>query len=318
MDSKKVPPVYLKLNSDLVVSQNTIPFKEVFGLDYSASNLYYSFETQFSPYAPYILGRFDNIDLVTIDTSGGETKQLRGLEVKLTAVPDNTTRDRESIYQGAEIVIRPQTIFYLAMRIADCYKNERPYIQDKLNPICQGIRNWSDMERVSPYLAAFTEAINDILLNKINNQSPFVLQPIWRSEGVSPRLANDCLDMFIWSDMAFTRLFVDGAARSTPGTKLNRLVRSVFWLAKMLFDFAVFGQFNPREVKDLITFDTGNDKAFAAGGLITNPYMRSGPLETPRIKKDEIREIILGGGENYLQPERRLDAAILMTPGLFR
>jgi HindVP restriction endonuclease len=40
-------------------------------------------------------------------------------------------------------------------------------------------------------------------------------------------------------------------------------------------------------------------------------------LTTPRIHKDAIKEIILGGGQNFLSPERRLDAAILNIPGLF-
>ena len=37
----------------------------------------------------------------------------------------------------------------------------------------------------------------------------------------------------------------------------------------------------------------------------------------PRVKKNEIKNIILGGGEKLLSPERRFDAAVLGTPGLF-
>jgi HindVP restriction endonuclease len=40
-------------------------------------------------------------------------------------------------------------------------------------------------------------------------------------------------------------------------------------------------------------------------------------LTIPRVNKNAIKEIILGGGQSYLSPERRLDAAILNTPGLF-
>ena len=45
--------------------------------------------------------------------------------------------------------------------------------------------------------------------------------------------------------------------------------------------------------------------------------MTSDELTTPRIKKDEIKNIILGGGEQFLSPERRFDAIILNTPNLF-
>jgi hypothetical protein len=45
--------------------------------------------------------------------------------------------------------------------------------------------------------------------------------------------------------------------------------------------------------------------------------MRSEILHRPRINKSEIREIILGGGQNLLSPERRFDAIIYNSPDLF-
>ncbi len=45
--------------------------------------------------------------------------------------------------------------------------------------------------------------------------------------------------------------------------------------------------------------------------------MKSPELTKPRIKREEINNIILGGGENLLIPERRFDAIILNTPNLF-
>ncbi len=40
-------------------------------------------------------------------------------------------------------------------------------------------------------------------------------------------------------------------------------------------------------------------------------------IRHPRIRRAEISRIILGGGERYLSPERRLDAMIVNSPGLF-
>ena len=45
--------------------------------------------------------------------------------------------------------------------------------------------------------------------------------------------------------------------------------------------------------------------------------MKSPELTKPRIKQEEINNIILGGGEKLLSPERRFDAIILNTPNLF-
>jgi hypothetical protein len=45
--------------------------------------------------------------------------------------------------------------------------------------------------------------------------------------------------------------------------------------------------------------------------------MTCAELTKPRIKKKEIRKIILGGGQNLLSPERRFDAIIYNSPELF-
>ena len=60
-----------------------------------------------------------------------------------------------------------------------------------------------------------------------------------------------------------------------------------------------------------------NDKAFAASGKGTYAYLKSPELTHPRIGKDEIKNIIQGNGQMLLQPERRFDAIIVNTPGLF-
>ncbi|MBR8828463.1 MAG: HindVP family restriction endonuclease [Gomphosphaeria aponina SAG 52.96 = DSM 107014] len=85
----------------------------------------------------------------------------------------------------------------------------------------------------------------------------------------------------------------------------------------MLYDFAITGKIDYTNVINKISFNKKNDKAFALSGTKTYPYMKSEQLTHPRIKKDEIKNIILGGGEKFLSPERRFDAIILNTPNLF-
>lgn len=50
---------------------------------------------------------------------------------------------------------------------------------------------------------------------------------------------------------------------------------------------------------------------------MTHPYMDCEELHKPRITKGEIKNIILGGGQNLLNPERRFDAIIFNSPELF-
>lgn len=85
----------------------------------------------------------------------------------------------------------------------------------------------------------------------------------------------------------------------------------------MLKEYSEFGRADFDAITRDIVYDTRNDKAFSANGKVTNFYMKSEELTSPRIPKEATREIILGGGQKLLSPERRLDAAILGTPGLF-
>ena len=85
----------------------------------------------------------------------------------------------------------------------------------------------------------------------------------------------------------------------------------------MLLDIKDNGQYNHRLIIDTLSYNTKNDKAFASSGNITNRFMSSPRLGTPIIRKDEIKNIILGGGQNLLSPERRLDAIIFHSPELF-
>ena len=94
-------------------------------------------------------------------------------------------------------------------------------------------------------------------------------------------------------------------------------MRTIIWLFKMLYDFSKDGQINHKRIIDTLSYNTKNDKAFAVSGIVTHPYMTCAELTRPRITKDEIKDIILGGGQNLLSPERRFDAIIYNSPELF-
>ena len=77
------------------------------------------------------------------------------------------------------------------------------------------------------------------------------------------------------------------------------------------------GSFDAKEITNTLVYSGRNDKAFSMSGAITHPLMACAELAKPRVSKSAIKEILLGGGHLHLQPERRLDAAILTTPNLF-
>jgi hypothetical protein len=108
MASKGLQPVYLTLDANAQIKHEKIDVSSIFGLAPFASNLYFSFETDFTPYRTIVTGN-PRTDLVTLDKTTSNTC-LRCLEVKLTALPDNSTYKFPETQYGCEIVVRPTTI----------------------------------------------------------------------------------------------------------------------------------------------------------------------------------------------------------------
>ena len=52
-------------------------------------------------------------------------------------------------------------------------------------------------------------------------------------------------------------------------------------------------------------------------GTRTRELMACDRLRKPLITKDEIKAIILGGGQKFLSPERRFDAILYFSNDLF-
>lgn len=317
MFSKNLEPVYLKLDNNFQVEHNNISVKDLFGVAPTEENLFFSFESIHSSYQRYLLGDVPRADLTTMLLEDGGTQNLGALEIKLTAVPDNTTYTLDERNYSAELVIRPDTIVYLGASISKAYHDKSLELFDILKPIGEGISDWTEISDVLPYIDEMIITLDKLLLNNLNNQTPLIMQPIWKTEGKSHRLAHNCLDIFIWSDFAFTRLFIDSSRGASRKTGISRQARSVIWLYKMLYDFSKNGNFDHKKIIDSLTYNTKNDKAFSITGIGTHRYLSGPELTKPRITINEIQNIILGGGEKFLSPERRFDSVIVQAPGLF-
>lgn len=321
LSSQNLDNVYITLQADLKIQHCSISTTDLYGIHPNSENLFYAFESQFTPYQKYVIGTLPGVDLVTQAKAQGQC--LQGLEIKLTALPDHTTCHLSDEQYGCEIVVRPQTITYLACSIIDGYSADPLMLKRCLDDVDIALADsdWTEPDAVIPYIPKIIEAIDAIVLLGLERQKPLLMQPIWKTEGKSPRLAEYCLDVFVWSDLAFTRLFVDVTKQDIE--KFNRVklisrhTRTLIWLFRMLQRFCVTGSFDYKKIIDLLSYNTGNDKAFAVSGRGTHPYMQSEVLKRPRIHRDQIKDIILGGGQNLLSPERRLDAIIYNSPDLF-
>jgi hypothetical protein len=88
-------------------------------------------------------------------------------------------------------------------------------------------------------------------------------------------------------------------------------------LGRFLYEASRSGKTHQAPIYDDMTFDKQSDKEFAISGTRSHPLMACSRLTKPLIAKSEIKNIILGGGQKYLSPERRFDAILYFSKDLF-
>jgi len=194
LGSKGEPANYLCLGTTKKIYASSLSINDLFGVDSESSDdLFFAFESTFTPYQPLVIGTAPRVDLVIQHLRGGVC--LRGIEIKLTALPDNSTCDLPENKYGCEIVVRPDTIVYLACSLAISYSGNRSRLAAHMSDGCGAISDWSDANEVVPFLPKMRRTLSGILMDNTVNQQPLMMQPIWKTEGKSASLADHCLDV---------------------------------------------------------------------------------------------------------------------------
>lgn len=311
MSSKDVKPVYVKADEAGNIVHGYISGTELFRIDPQSPSAFYNYETGYCAYDKFYTGDREKIDLVMVDSDSNAN--LIGLEIKLTAMPDSTTRKLPEDKYSCEIVVRPPTINFLACSICNSFigKDGRNKLKELLGDI--HINHWEEIGDVLPRYGEIKEAILRVSSFLADNQTPLIVQPVWKTIGGKSILAPDCLDVFVWSNLAVIQM----CAKDEDASTITRFMRSVIWIYLMLFEYCTYGQFEYKRIVRLHSYNLANDKAFSLNGTATYPFLHCDELTHPRIRKEEIKNIILGGGQNLLSPERRFDAVIVNSPDLF-
>lgn len=315
MGSKGVHPVFICTNANNEIVHRYITSSELLGINPLSEDAYYDYEAGYYPYERYYTAsKKEKIDLVMINRA---TKSpVSGLEVKLTTLPDNTTKDLPDNEFGSEIVVRSPTILFVACSICSCYDSPegKNRLHNILNTIGEEIRDWSEIRQVVPHYNQIKEAVLTVSRDLVNKQVPLIMQPIWKTDRKLTDLEEKCLDVFAWSNLSVIQMAL---RESSSDDDISRNQRTIIWLYKMLWDFTLFGKFNYTDIVNSLSYKYKTDKAFAISGKLTNPFLKSPELEMPRISKFEIKNIILGDGQKLLRPERRFDAYLVSHPELF-
>jgi hypothetical protein len=306
--------VYLCLNKNREIFHEELPIEKLFGSQLSNNKLFFSFESRFEPYRQFVHDELETIDLVVKEF---ETENfVHPVEIKLTTLPDNTTADFSEEEYGCEIVIRSPTMRYMALSMAYSLKDRFSEIRRIFEPSCLRVRNWDNPDEIKNKLPSMLEALELFISEYREYERPLLMQPIWKTIGKSPILADNCLDIFVWSDFALTRLFMDSAL-DNDSARISRQQRAAARLARFLFEVSRAGKVYQEPIYDGMSLGNQTDKEFAISGNRTHKYMTCARLTKPIIRKNQIKKIILGGGQKWLSPERRFDAIIYFSTNLF-
>ena len=314
MYSKGIKPIYIKANKKNTIVHDEIESVDLFGIEPLSENAYYNYEAGFAPYEKFYQGEREHIDLVMLDYETG--KPLSGLEVKLTALPDNTTKSQPESDWGTEIVMRPPTICFLACSICENYSTPKgkERLRSMLRQVPQ-INHWEEIDEVLPHYTKILDSVLAISTDMCNKQKPLIIQPIWKTDGNKMRLKDDCLDVFVWSNLSIIQMCCTEDASNIR--RLNRFHRTIIWIYKMLLDYVTYDTFDYKRIIRLQSYNLANDKAFSMPGAKSRVFLKEEQILKPRISKYEIKNIILGGGQDLLSPERRFDAVLVNSPDIF-
>ena len=328
MRDRGVRPVYVSVNSrhEISADDGKIQIADIFGTEQSGADIRFEFETPYEPYQAFSSSSIPAIDVVVKDSSG---TFRRPIEVKLTVVPDSATAGKEESEWSAEIVIRPVSSAYAVMSLWEQIKDKqdvRRKIKDALDPVCQSMSGsgWDNRQEIISNERGIAVVLRDALGFLQPYQRPYLMQPVWKTDGIQPELASRCLDVFSWSDLAVVELPLlalldqipealpempsvnDGRRRQTVDRTFREAARHV----RCLYTLCTADRYNYDLIYRGMPLGHQTDKSFAIGGNKSIRYLRHARLQNPHFPPAILSELILNGGERCLSPERRFDATI--------
>lgn len=312
MLEKDIPAIYNRVtveNGEIKVISEEIPVAKVFNCEHlHCHELYFSFESVFKPYQQYSFDDVDKIDLVVKDC---KDHCLMPLEVKLTVLPTSGTCNLPEDKWGCELVIRAATTSYCALGMFDSVREHCHQIREIFEGSCASIQSWDNDFEMTHKTKELYKSINKFQKIFFEHQKPLLMQTIWKTKGQSPFLADNAFDIVIWSDYAFSRLFVDGADEAA--TTMSRPMRATARLARCLWELSKSGKIRIVDIYRQMAFGNQTDKEFAINGSRWRQYVTTSRVVRPRLVKGVINEIIHEGYIHKLLPERRFDQTLYFT-----
>jgi hypothetical protein len=310
MLDRDIPAIYNKLeetDGELKVVSSELSMREAFNCgSFSPNDLEFCFESPFTPYQEYSFDAIDGIDLVIKDPAG---RFLIPLEVKLTVLPTAATSHLPEEDWGCELVVRSATTSYCALGMFDSVKNDAA-VRTIFENACASIQSWNNDYEMTHKTPTLSQCVDIFQRKYLEKQRPLLMQTIWKTMAQSPLLADDAFDIVVWSDYAFSRLFLDGTRKVEKN--MSRPMRASARLARCLWELSKSGKIRLTDIYRQMAFGVQTDKEFAIQGVKWRKYVDT-RITKPRFSKNVIFDVIQPGYIERLTPERRFDQTLYFT-----
>lgn len=304
------PAIYARLaevDGALSVVCDTIPIQELFRCGtLHPADLRFDFEAKFEPYQQFSFDSIDGIDLVVRKATG---EYLSPVEIKLTVLPTSATASKPENEWGSELVVRTATTSYCAFSMWDEVKAQHRHVREIFEETCADIGSWTNDYEMSHKTGNLRTVIDTFEREYLNYQKPLVMQPFWKTEGQSPILCDNAFDIVVWSNYAFSRLFLETDIENS----MSRPMRASARLARCLWELSKSGKIRVEEIYRQMAFGQQTDKEVSVPGDRWRKYITTDRTLCPAVPKTAINEIITPGYIEKLRPERRFDQTLYFT-----
>jgi hypothetical protein len=305
--------VYVKAEADGSITNTDITVAEIFDVPDAESvrqRTRFLFESEFQPFCDVALKTPKADIVVQLLNAGDAPIPHRPYEVKLTVIPDATTRQRAIEDWSSEIIFRPSTTESIALSIflsaASHSSNSIDALRLVVDELFAGCPSLGAAELSLKEATDLLAAADSIIKLAAQFQRPFVLQTTWRCDpSFIHRLADDAFDVFVWSDVAI--LHLAKTTEASASRKVRGCLRVLFVLKDLLAGrtpdlSALRAKLNATAAQ--------SDKDITANGTRTVNYLRSPRRAKPKFNRAVLQQLLPLEGLKFLAPERRLDASI--------
>ena len=205
--------------------------------------------------------------------------------------------------------MRTATTSYCAFSIWDMVKDRRKHVREVFEDTCSDIGSWINDFEMSHKTASLRETLNVFEREFIDYQRPLVMQPFWKTQGQSPILCDNAFDIVVWSDLAFSRLFIE----TSNDKSMSRPMRASARMARCIWELSKSGKIRVEDIYRQMAFGQQTDKEVSVPGDRWRRYITTNRTVTPAVSKDALLEIIAPGFIENLRPERRFDQTLYFT-----